>query len=152
MLYPYILPNCTSHAANLFAADYLNKNKTSHRFLDVVSNAIDMSSWWLKHSVPYGLLQEKQRDVLGKTVALTLPVVTRWGSHYIALKSLAANERCMNLLALEKFEQLRDSVGKKAAPRATAEQMLELCKDSAFWAGVKTVMRHIGPLLVSVTI
>lgn len=73
------------YAAKLVDALYLNKKKTDHRFLDVVSNPIDLASWWIKHSVPYGMLQEKQVDVLGKTSALTLPVVTRWGSHYTAM-------------------------------------------------------------------
>ena len=118
----------------------------------MVSNAIDLASWWIKHSVPHGMLQEKQIDVLGKTSALTLPVVTRWGSHYTAMKALISNERCMQLLVLEKREKLRDSVGKKAAPRKAADKMLDLCTDSAFWSGLKTVMRHIGPLLVSVTV
>ncbi len=152
MLYLHILLNCTSYAAKLVDADYLNKKKTDHRFLDVVSSAIDLASWWIKHSVPYGMLQEKQVDVLGKTSALTLPVVTRWGSHYTAVKALISNERCMQLLVLEKREKLRDSVGKKPAPRATADKMLDLCTDSGFWSGLKTVMRHIGPLLVSVTV
>lgn len=151
MLYFYILLNCT-YAARLVDADYLNKKKTDHRFLDVVSSAIDLASWWIKHSVPYGMLKEKQVDVLGKTSALTLPVVTRWGSHYSAMKALVANERCMQLLVLEKREALRNGVGKKPGPRATADKMMDLCTDSGFWSAVKTVMKHIGPLLVSVTI
>lgn len=144
--------NSTPYASIHVDADYLNKKKTDHRYIDVVSSAIDLAAWWIKHSVPYGMLQEKQLDVLGKTAALTLPVVTRWGSHYTAMKALSSNERCMQLLVLEKREKLRDSVGKKPAPRATADKMLDLCTDSAFWSGLKTVMRHIGPLLASVTI
>ena len=98
------------------------------------------------------MLKEKQIDVLGKTSALTLPVVTRWGSHYSAMKALIFNERCMQLLVLEKREALRNGVGKKPGPRATADKMMDLCTDSGFWSAVKTVMKHIGPLLVSVTI
>ncbi|KAL3130247.1 hypothetical protein ABBQ38_008544 [Trebouxia sp. C0009 RCD-2024] len=122
--------------------------RTDHRFPDVVSSAIDLASWWIKHSVPYGMLQEKQVDMLGKTSALTLPVVKRWGSHYSAMKALVSNERCMQLLVLEKREALRNSVGKKPGPRATADKMMDPCTDLGFWSGVKTVMKHIGPLLV----
>ncbi|KAL3130245.1 hypothetical protein ABBQ38_008542 [Trebouxia sp. C0009 RCD-2024] len=124
--------------------------KTDHRFPDVVSSAIDLASWWIKHSVPYGMLQEKQVDMLGKTSALTLPVVKRWGSHYSAMKALVSNERCMQLLVLEKREALRNSVGKKPGPRATADKMMDPCTDLGFWSGVKTVMKHIGPLLIAV--
>ncbi|KAL0033277.1 hypothetical protein WJX77_001566 [Trebouxia sp. C0004] len=63
----------------------------------------------------------KRVDVLGKTLALTLPIVTCWGSHYSPMKALISNERCMLVLALEKHEKLKK--------------------------GLKTVMRHIGPLL-----
>lgn len=50
------------------------------------------------------------------------------------------------------IEMLRDSVGKKPAPRATADKMLDRCTDSDFWSGVKIVMKHVGPLVVRVTI
>ena len=152
LLCVYIVLNCTSYASTFVDADFLNKKKTDDRYIDVVSNGIELASWWIKHSVPYGMLKEKQVAVLGKTAALTLPVVTRWGSHYTAIKALISNERCMLLLALEKREKLRDSVGKTAAPRATADKMLDLCTDSAFWSGLKTVLKYIGPLLVSVII
>lgn len=93
---------------------------------------LTLASWCIKHSVPYGMLQEKQLDVLGKTSALTLPIVTCWGSHYSAMKALISNERCMLVLALEKHEKLKEGVGNKTTPRAPADKMLNLCTDSAF--------------------
>ncbi len=132
-------------------ADYLDHKKTDHKYMDGVSNGIDLAAWWIRHSVPYGMLQEKQLDMLGKTSALTLPVVACWGSHYGAIKALIAKERCMQLLVLEKREELIGSVGKKPAPKAAAKKMLGMCTASAFWSGLKVVLKHIGPLLVSVT-
>ncbi|KAL3134529.1 hypothetical protein ABBQ38_006377 [Trebouxia sp. C0009 RCD-2024] len=48
--------DCFSHQFNLPVGDYLNKKKTDHRYIDVVSDAIDLAAWWIRHSVPYGML------------------------------------------------------------------------------------------------
>ena len=132
----------------LVVADYLNSKKTDHRYLKVVADAIDLSAWWIRHSVPHGMLEAKQLQVLGKTVALSLPVVTRWGSHYTAFKQLLANHRPMQFLVLEKREELLNSVGKKKAPQDAAKRMLDLTTDSSFWTSLELVMKHLGPLLV----
>lgn len=133
----------------IHVADYLNKKKTDHIYLDTVADAIDMASWWIKHSVPHGMLLEKQITVLGKTSALTSPVVTRWGSHYNAFKQLLQSERSIELLILEKREELLKSVGKQKASRELAEKILDLCENSTFWAMLRVVLGHLGPLLVS---
>lgn len=130
-------------------ADYLNKKKTDHRYVDRVAEAIDLITWWIRHSVPYGMLQEKHRSVHGKTSALSLPVVTRWGSHYTAVKQLLQSQQVMNLLVLEKRQALLDSVGKKKPAKDKAEEMLDLACNSTFWSELKVVLGQLGPLLVS---
>ncbi|KAA6419296.1 MAG: hypothetical protein FRX49_10695 [Trebouxia sp. A1-2] len=142
--------DCFSHQFNLSVGDYLNKKKTDHIYLDTVADAIDMASWWIKHSVPHGMLLEKQITVLGKTSALTSPVVTRWGSHYNAFKQLLQSERSIELLILEKREELLKSVGKQKASRELAEKILDLCENSTFWAMLRVVLGHLGPLLIAV--
>ena len=118
--------------------------------MDVVSEAVELATWWIRHSVPYGMLKEKQMSVNGKTTALMLPVVTRWGSHYAAIKQLLKTEFVMKLLALEKRADLINSVGKKKPPRDKAEKMLDLSSNSTFWSTLKVVLDHLGPLLVSI--
>ena len=130
-------------------ADYLNSKKTNHMYLQVVSEAVELASWWIRHSVPYGLLKEKQIAVDGKTTSLILPVVTRWGSHYAAIKQLLKTETVMKLLALEKKADLIKSVGQKKPAKDKAEKMLQLCGDSNFWNTLQRVLEHLGPLLVS---
>ncbi|KAL3161549.1 hypothetical protein ABBQ32_010416 [Trebouxia sp. C0010 RCD-2024] len=70
----------------------------------------------------YGLLQDKQRCVHGKTSGLTLPVVTRRGSHYNAIKQLLQSQQVMNLLVLEKRGKLLKSVGSKNPAKGKAER------------------------------
>ncbi|KAL0022191.1 hypothetical protein WJX77_004846 [Trebouxia sp. C0004] len=72
--------DCYSHQFNLSVGDYLNSKKTNHMYLEVVSEAVELASWWIRHLVPYGLLKEKQIAVDGKTTSLILPVVTRASS------------------------------------------------------------------------
>ena len=130
-------------------ADYLNSNKTNHMYLEVVSEAVELASWWIRHSVPYGLLKEKQIVADGKTTALILPVVTRWGSHYGATQQLLKTETVMKLLALEKKADLIKSAGQKKPAKDKAEKMLQLCRNSNFWNTLQRVLEHLGPLLVS---
>ena len=130
-------------------ADYLNKKKTDHRYVDRVAEAIDLITWWIRHSVPYGMLQDKHCSVHGKTSALSLPVVTRWGSHYTAIKQLLQSQQVMNMLVLEKRQALLDSVGKKKPAKDKAEEMLDLACNSTFWSELKVVLGQLGPLLVS---
>lgn len=119
--------------------------------MDTVGDAIDLITWWLRHSVPYGLLQDKHRTVHGKTSGLTLPVVTRWGSHYNAIKQLLQSQQVMNLLVLEKRGELLKSVGNKKPAKDKAEKMLDLACDSTFWSALKVVLDQLGPLLVSMS-
>lgn len=142
--------DCFSHQFNLSVGDYLNKKKTNHVYMDTVANAIDLASWWIKHSVAHSMLVEKQIVVLGKPSALTLPVVTRWGSHYSSMKQLLRSERSILVLVLEKREELLKSVGNKKGPQELAEKMLDLSANSTFWSMLKVVQQHLGPLLIAV--
>ncbi|DBA87596.1 TPA: hypothetical protein ACH3X1_004619 [Trebouxia sp. C0004] len=111
-------------------ADYLNPKKTNHIYMDIVAEAVELVTWWIRHSVPYGMLKDKQTAVDGMTTALMLPVVTRWGSHYVAIKQLLKTEFVMKLLALEKRADLINSVGQKKPAKEQAEKMLDLAGNS----------------------
>ena len=130
-------------------ADYLSPKKAKHIYVDVVAEAVEFVTWWIRHSVPYGMLKEKQIAMDGKPTALMLPVVTRWGSHYVAIKQLLKTEFVMKLLALEKRADLINSVGQKKPAKEKAEKMLDLATNSTFWNTLKVVLEHLGPLLVS---
>lgn len=54
----------------------------------------------------------------------------------------------MQLFVLDDSEELTGSVGTMPAAKAAAENILDECTDSAFWSGL---LKHIGPLLVSMT-
>ncbi|DBB03094.1 TPA: hypothetical protein ACH3X1_013407 [Trebouxia sp. C0004] len=66
-------------------------------------------TWWINHSVPYGMLSEKQLAVYGKTFKVTLPCVTRWGSHVNSIQSLLDIKQAMRSLVLESRPYLEDS-------------------------------------------
>lgn len=134
----------------VFNADYLNSKKGDHVYMHTVADGVDLASWWIKHLVANGLLSAKQQVLYNTTIALALPVITRWGSHYTSMKQLVRSERAINILALEEREKLINSVGKKKAPRELAARMLDLSANSTFWGNLKVVLNHLGPLLVSV--
>lgn len=70
----------------------------------------------------------------GKTCALSLPVVTRWGSHYQATKQLLNSQDVTQLLVLGKRADLMGSVGKTKAAKDKAAKMLDMAMDSTFWS------------------
>ena len=72
-------------------ADYLNSKKTDHMYLEVVSEAVELASWWIRHSVPYGLLKEKQIAVDGKTTSLILPSGHKVGQSLCCNQTAAQN-------------------------------------------------------------
>ena len=85
---------------------------------------------------------------MGKTIHLTLPVVTRWGSHYTAISQLLQTRRPMELLCLEKAEELVQSVGATPAAKQKAEKILKLVRRDDMWESLESVLAHLGPILV----
>lgn len=99
--------------------------------------------------MPRGMLRDLQLAKHGKSCALSLPVVTRWGSHYQATKQLLISQDVIQLLVLDKRADLMGSVGKTRAAKDKAARMLDMAMDSTFWSNLKMVQQHLGPLLVS---
>lgn len=65
---------CGSHQLNLAAKDILS--------LPVMKKTLDETitvlSWFRNHHVALAMLRQVQRQKFGKTIALTMPVPTRW--------------------------------------------------------------------------
>ena len=40
-------------------ADYLNSRKTNHVYMETVADAAELPTWWIRPSVPHGMLKDK---------------------------------------------------------------------------------------------
>ena len=73
--------------------------------IDVLANTIKkmttMVKWFKYRHGPYSKLQSKQAHILGKMVALSLPVVTRWHSNLDCMNSLWTSKDCLKTVILE---------------------------------------------------
>ena len=70
-------------------ADYINTQellKIDHVYMKAVGNAINLITWWVTHSVCFGMLKQKQLAILGAAASLSFPVVTQWGNQAVANK------------------------------------------------------------------
>lgn len=133
----------------LVPADYLQVDGVSKTTMGV---AVDICTWFLSHSVPYAVLKRKQTDTYGKTIALSLPGKTRWGSHHKTVQQLLATERALKSLVLDQYQMLLSCAGPKADSKRKAERVLAAVQDSNFWKALLAVKRHLGPVLVSALI
>ena len=57
-------------------------------FIAIIDDALEVVKWFNSHSQALGLLQSVQLHKLGKILALILPVLTRWTSHYLSVRRL----------------------------------------------------------------
>lgn len=131
-------------------ADYLKADGQSRA---VLGQAVEVSSWFLSHSVPYARLRQKQLSMAqynGKTVALALPGKTRWGSYYNSVHQLLKAQFSLQSLVLDQYDFLVECAGAKSDAKRRARLVLDTVRDSNFWTALEEVRRHLGPILVRV--
>ncbi|OAE33547.1 hypothetical protein AXG93_2139s1000 [Marchantia polymorpha subsp. ruderalis] len=112
------------------------------------AKALQVLVWFTSQSVPSARLQEKLVAVEGKTMALILLAITRWGSHLKSISRLlqiacgkffkaktqtVEVQRAMKLLMLEPKAELVASVGNSTASKRKAEAVLDIIKELSFW-------------------
>ena len=79
-----ILP-CSAHQVNLVFHDVF---KFLPKFKATCSCAVSIISWFSKSSLSLGKLQELQKGLYGKRIALPKPTETRWYSYYFSFLQL----------------------------------------------------------------
>ncbi|OJA09942.1 hypothetical protein AZE42_14003, partial [Rhizopogon vesiculosus] len=78
--YPWMLiTDCWSHQINLILGDYYKANMDISALVD---NANGVIKWFNNHSFALGLLNGEQMSMSDKVLALILPIVTCWTSHF----------------------------------------------------------------------
>ena len=94
------------------------------------------------------MLSKKQLDVYGRTFKLTLPVVTRWGSHVNSMETLL-DRQAMRSLVLESRHYLEEVSTSIAYPSRDTTMVMDAIEESAFWRDLETVRDHLKPVMVT---
>ncbi|KAL1739260.1 ribonuclease H-like domain-containing protein [Schizophyllum fasciatum] len=92
------------------------------------------------------------RRRLGKVLALFLPALTRWTSHYLSTARLLLLETEFKQLLLDSREELVLVAGDTPAARDAAEEVLAIIEAPDFWLNLKKVKLHLQPLAIAANV
>ena len=79
-------------------------------------------------------------------------MVTRWGSHVAALRSLLKAREHLRYITLESREVLEIATRKGAEAMAMAKVVIDTIDDPPFWRDVETVVEHLYTIMVRTTL
>ena len=84
------------------------------------------------------MLREAQKAQEGSVLALILPALTRWTSHYLAATRLLVLEHVIRVLVLTLRNNLVNTVGDKADAIRKAEAIVgNISMQPSFWGNLK---------------
>ncbi|KAF5386718.1 hypothetical protein D9615_002122 [Tricholomella constricta] len=144
---PWIITlDCWCHQINLVVSDIF---KVKGVFIKCIEGAIEVIKWFNNHSRTLGMLKEVQRQKLLKVLALILPALTRWTSHYLAICQLLDLKVVFKQLLLDSRETVLCCAGKKTKAKLEAEVIIGVLEGWDFWPNLKRVKAHLEPLAIA---
>lgn len=129
-----IITLCWAHQINLIVGDYLTLKL---QFQACISKALVVIKWMNNHSRALGLFRQEQLFTYNKSLALILPVITRWTAHYLSLRRLLTVEKALKATWLKHSEIMIASAGSKSDDKAKAIAVQEIIENPDFWYHVK---------------
>ena len=64
---------------------------------DTVTSVQEIIKYFRRHHIESACLARLQIEKIGKKIKLSLPVITRWGSHHICLQSFLASKKALQV-------------------------------------------------------
>ncbi|KDN35726.1 hypothetical protein RSAG8_11349, partial [Rhizoctonia solani AG-8 WAC10335] len=149
-LRPYILVfDCWAHQINLVVG---NISSQSSRLVETADSSTSIIKWMLHHSYLLGLLHQEQVQNGGKSRSLTLPVLTRWTSHFLSFRSLLTEARWIRSLAARNPEAFRASAGRSPERKEEVERILKNIEDPNFWNQLTELKLYLEPLAIAANV
>ena len=119
---------------NLIVGDIF---KLKGLFIAIIDDALEVVKWFNSHSQALGLLQSVQLHKLSKILALILPVLTRWTSHYLSVCHLIDLKVTFKQALLDRTPELIVAAGPKRAAKEKAQNVLDILEGHGFWTKLK---------------
>lgn len=114
--------------------------KIKHVFIEIATEALEVVKWFNNHSRALSMLRAVQLSKHGKVLALILPVLTRWTSHYLAVTRLIETEVAFKQLLLDAGETLEPLImcaGTRADAKRKARDIMSILQRPNFWPQLK---------------
>src|SRR5690349_995019 len=99
-----------------------------------MEEALEVVKWFNNHSRALGMFKDTCLERLCKVVALILPVLTRWTSHYLCARRLLELERVFKVLVVVYEKELIECAGARTEARDKAKEVMEILKRTSFWS------------------
>lgn len=129
--FPHISANgCSAHVMNLFIKDVMDIGANKQ----IASNASKIIKFINNHHMVNAKFEEIRRE-LSVNHKLTLPVATRWYSHFNSFNDLLNAK-----YALIKLVDSEASIG-DISPRDKTKEVISLIKNNSFWDGLMNVTK-----------
>ncbi|KAK7002098.1 hypothetical protein R3P38DRAFT_2362704, partial [Favolaschia claudopus] len=136
---------CWAHQISLITGNFLGIKLP---WMESVKLALEVIKWFNHHGVALDLLRGQQQLMSAKTLALILPIVTRWVSQYCSVRRIKKLETPIRTCVLTHQERLRLCGGRKPEQIKAAERVIEIVGDNDFWKD----LRRVGVYLESFAI
>jgi uncharacterized protein DUF659 len=124
---------CDSHGLQLLIKDILHKPM----ILETFTAATAIVSYFDKAALQLSRVRKIQEEIYGKTQAFLAAVMTRWGSQYKMLCSVARSQQALERWALE--VEVEDG-------KSTMTPIRQNILDSTFWAKLKDLADVLRPI------
>ncbi|KAI5823192.1 hypothetical protein K523DRAFT_221046, partial [Schizophyllum commune Tattone D] len=97
--------------------------------------ALVVVKWFNNHSCALGMLQAVMRQKL-KVLALFLPTITNWTSHYLSTTRLLLLQNTFKQLLLGSRDELLVVARDTPTAREAAKNVLDILKAPGFWSNL----------------
>ncbi|CAE7074308.1 unnamed protein product [Rhizoctonia solani] len=145
---PHLInPHCAAHLINLLVGDYF---KIKVDFISAATKAQNVIRWFNNHSRALAWLQNEQKHLMGKTLSLLYPALTRWTSVDMALQRPADYLTAFQgLLLRHPASEFQEVAGSDRKSREKAMEIRGVIEDNQFWADITRITFHLKPLTIA---
>ena len=119
---------------NHVVGDYF---KLKLEYMKYVDMALELIKWIMNHSLALGHLKAQQTLSRARVLVLILPVLTRWTSHYLAIRRLLDLRNFIVAMIEADFDFLVSAAGQRRELKMKATEVLRYALDSSFWRALQ---------------
>ena len=121
---------CWGHQINLVFGEYISLPGVK----EWIESALEIIKWFNNHSTALDLLYKEQiLSQLEHVLALLVPVVTRWTSHYLSICRLLKVSSPLRTVVVRMEDRLRVAAGSKREQVEKAESIIAMVRNDALW-------------------
>ncbi|GET03902.1 zinc finger BED domain-containing protein RICESLEEPER 2-like [Rhizophagus clarus] len=130
--YPNIIfLGCFAHNINLLIKSVIELALIK----ETITPVQEIIKFFKRHHIENACLERLQIEKIGKTIKFNLPVITRWGSHYICLQSFLASKKALQNVVFE--ECVRKSI-----PSSLNSKLIDT---EGFWVNIEEICQLLEP-------